>query len=180
MKASEISRSTVPQRVEVLTPNDWAPGGTLRKDTDVAVGLRSLSEAQLNSCHVDAFRKTAADMDDAQDRALLASVFSSHVKSITVARSLCDPNDATAPHPLFPFAEDQLPTALTHNAVGRLFVAIELAIIEGSSAGRELNDAEIEVLVGALLEDDTFHGVTARDARRVRRYLAYAADILSG
>jgi hypothetical protein len=95
-----------------------------------------------------------------------------------VARGICDPNDATKPHPLFELADDVVRAALPSATVRYLFEEIEKLQVETSPLHPEASAEEVEELAAILTDHDVWSRLPADRCVYVRRYLRFALEEL--
>jgi len=118
-----------PARVVLVPPSAFADDYAERPTDRIAVGLRLLSEHHVTGARAEAskqatrlFRSEAGTLDDIGS---FHDAFNDALLEHLVAAALCDPNSVTAPHPLFPYAADQVPGAFSPE--GLRFLYDELA-----------------------------------------------------
>jgi hypothetical protein len=150
-----------------LTPGDFSPTWHNAPSSDVVVGIRVYSESDARTAEQEAAKQ--------EDQVAAEQV----LFSLAVARGICDPNNVKAPHPLFPFADDTIPLALTPRAVRRLFDEIERLHVDQSPAFAEATDDDLVELAGALIQPDPLGKLDAVKAKRARRYVRLALDLLN-
>jgi hypothetical protein len=166
-----------PPRTMLLHPCDFAYSCDRRPSEPVAIGLRHLSEEAEQGSLIEAGKRVRdqwpmeAPIEDrlaAGNEALLC---------IVVARTICDPNDVTKPHQLFPMAEDTLTSDLTSAALRRIWQERELLEIQDGLAQREATDEDIERLAVELLTRGTeLNLLGPARSKLVRRLLAFVQD----
>ncbi len=98
---------------------------------------------------------------------------------MAVSSAICDPNDVSSVHPFFDMPDELVPLALTPNTIKHLWDLTEALHVEQSPAFAEITDAEEVMLIQRLSEDDPYDGIDPVFAKRARRYLRFALDILN-
>jgi hypothetical protein len=170
------SEVRAPGKLVTLRPGDFADEWRNKPKGDIVLGLRLIPAREEESA-----RSVAAKAELAADTAEAAIVaYNRAAMGWIVARSICDPNSVTKPHPAFPDAEDQIPDALTTSALARIFDAIEAYQVEASPIFREATDDECLDLCALLEGEEILPGLDPIKAARVRRFLAFALDELAG
>lgn len=144
---AEIARKVrKPSRTVVIPAAHFADDWGNRPEGDICVGLRVLSERDLDGARHTAAQRVAQLYagDDGQtiDRGAADEAYNSALISHAVARGLCDPNDAAKHHPLFPLAEDQVPFALTPFGIRALWDAMHRLGVETSNAIPPISDED--------------------------------------
>ena len=161
----------------LLHPCDFAYSCERRPSDPVAIGLRHLSEEAEQGALIEAGKRVRdqwpveapiEDRLEAGNEALLC---------IVVARTICDPNDVTRPHELFPMAEDTLTSDLTPMALRRIWQERELLEIQDGQAQRESSDEDIERLAVELLTRGAeLKLLGPARSKMIRRLLAFVQD----
>jgi hypothetical protein len=179
--ALDANASSKPPRTVWLPPNAWATTYRDRPSTDVEVGLRLYSGAEATRSRAAAAQKAwqlhpqESDVDErcaAGDDVLMAWL---------VALCTCKPDDIA--RPFFGGelgAEDIVPLALTPKGIEFLFDALDQLLLEESPTVPEADDEGLLWLGEVLTEGDPFAGLTEIEARRARRLLAGAIELLRG
>jgi hypothetical protein len=154
MQHSAIPRDAKPPRIVVLPPTAFASEYSGRPVTDVAVGLRFVSQAEFDTARKEAEREAAGfykqfdDLEKRPDGEALTDIYNDAFLGRIAMRSTCDPNDVAKPY--FPFADDVIRHALTPEAMRLLWD--ELVIMhKGSVKARQAaTDEDIRRLATAL------------------------------
>ena len=166
-----------PARVVVISPAEFSDQADKRPETDIAVGLRRLSETSEQGAMVEAAKRARELWPEGSANEDLIAAANEALLCIVVARSLCDPNDVSRGHSAFPAAEDTLPKMLTSRAIRRLWDEIELMAIETSPLQPEATDEQLEALaVDLLTKPQELRLLGPAREKRVRRLLAFVAD----
>jgi hypothetical protein len=172
--AYKTQRATVAPATIILHPNDFASDWAQRPADDICCGLRVLSADAEDSAKAEA-RKKVVDSDGDIETELRRQYLIQYC-----ALSLCDPNDVERHCEPFDMASDQLPVALTSNALLRIYDTAERLKIESSPLFSEATDDDAADLAGELLGgalEDLATKDTAK-AARCRRYLRFVLDDL--
>ncbi len=163
MKFGEaVARNTVPSATLVLPVSVFADEYHLRPSEPVCVGLRLLSEGDRRKA-----RKVAEDQANelhTYGGQNWVECFNDAVKRQVAALAMCDPNDVTKPSAVFPYAEDDVLTALTVRGTQFIFDAVEQHEIDMSPLIERANDATLERLAALLplVDAETLNGRLAR------------------
>jgi hypothetical protein len=164
----------------VLRSCDWASSYEDRPLVDMKIGLRMLSDEELDSCRDAADKAAEAKLGAGGDAFLKA-----HKKSListAVARALCMPEDSAKFHEAFPCPDDQLPFALREETIVSLFDIVERTQLENSPVYVPATDDEIADLMAMLGEGEleTLDVTDELKATRIRRLLAFCLAELTG
>lgn len=180
MILSRAPRERKPPRTIVLPPSAFATDWSKRPSTDAAIGLRLLSQRDLDVARREAEREAQGFYDEFRQRRLdvtgetVDDVFNDAFLVQVAARATCDPNDASKPY--FPFAEDVVAQALTSEALRRIWD--ELVILhKGSIAARPSADDALVRALGATLRRRP--DALDEEGRRLCAYLAEKLGITS-
>jgi hypothetical protein len=158
----------------VLHPSDFASDWPNDPKEDICCGLRILSADGEDSAKEQAYKKAidaTGDIDAELRRWYLI---------FYCALALCDPNDVERHCEPFDMASDQLPVALTSQALLRIYDTAERFKIESSPLFPEATDEEIGDLAGELLGGgvDDLAKTNPVVAARVKRYAKLILDDL--
>jgi hypothetical protein len=167
IRGATASQSTPAPRTVRLAQAEFSPTWEKYPASDVIVGIRVYSEADARTAEQEAAKQDTAD---AAHQVLF---------SIVVARSICDPNSVSSTHPLFPFAEDTILSALTPRAIKRLFDEIEKLHVDQSPAFAEATDDDLVELAGAFIQPDALAKLNGAQAGRARRYARLLLDLIN-
>ncbi len=167
---SALKRTTRPPRVAILSPSAFADTWESKPTADVAVGLRLLSERELQTAKAEASKSIekmyVGDDGEIFDHEKAVEAWNDALVRWAVAYATCDPNDVTKPY--FDFAEDVIAVALTPQGIRRLWDEWRVLVEETSPLSPELDAEGIASLVGALCRLDA---LPPSAQRRVRRLL---------
>jgi hypothetical protein len=146
---SAFTKVTVrkPARTLVIPVTMFADDWYGRPTASIAVGLRLLSEHDLEVATACAHR-FVADMQDPErpENRLYEEVFGARLAAEAVARAICDPNDVSMSHSVFPASEDTIPTALTPKGIEHVWAALERMHIELNPALLPIRDPGVRLL----------------------------------
>lgn len=178
LRARRGERKAIPAaRTVVLQPLDFSPTWAERPSSAVCFGIRIPCEADTDGLKAEA-EKRAIEKHPGDPMAAMYERDRLLVRWV-VARAICDPNDCGSPHPLFQFADEQVPEALTKGAILRIHDDLERLIVETSPNYHEATDEQC-VELGAALVDGSILAELAKTspvkAARVRRYLRFVYD----
>jgi hypothetical protein len=170
-----------PARVVVLPPSAFADSWSSKPKAEVAIGIRFVSEHDLQIAKAEASRSVErlyVDKDGATiDHEKLVESWNDALIRWIVAVGTCDANDVSKPY--FAFAQDTVAIALTPQGVRRLWDEIEQLAIEFGPASTEAGDEAVAALAARLAGGDALSGLDPARSGRVRRLLAAAGDLLS-
>ena len=155
--------------------NVFADEFPMRPDAPVCVGLRLLSEDDRRKA-----RKVAEDQATELHPVGgdgWVECFNDAVKRQVAALAMCDPNDATKPTTVFPYAEDQVLTALTVHGTQFIFDAVEQHEIDASPLMERANDATLARLAALLPLVDTVT-INGRLSRRLSAMLEELEELV--
>jgi len=163
-----------PDAILIVPPTAFSGEWSDRPTSEVAIGLRLFSEESVQVGRTEAARFAADllvdDEGNVRDYDAYFAAYDDALLRHLVARAMCDVNDRTQPHPLFPAAEDQVRRAFTPEGARMVWEAVERLHIERSPARPALSDDEITRLV-ALLLDDGLRRLTPNGQARARKLL---------
>lgn len=158
----------------LLQPSAYATDYVRRPDEPVSIGLRLLSEADLQAARAGA-TKCAVDLfpgDGESDAAVLA--YNDALLREVVARAACDPNDARQPY--FQGDEEEVREALTSDGCRAVWDELERLAIERSPLAPLADDAEIASLPAAWVRCAGMLSVTKQ--RQLRRLAGFVLRAL--
>lgn len=176
MKYSDvIGKTRLPLRCVVLAPSAFADDYADKPTTEVAIGLRLLSQAKIQTARAEAARRAVELHRDDLEGQLEA--YNDVLMTLAVAYAACDPNNAAQEY--FSLAEDTVPIALTPEGIRHVWHAIEKMHIEESPLSVVATDEDIRALFGRLAAVG-FDGVAKATEKRVRTLLAFCLSDLGG
>ncbi len=170
-------------RVVALPPDGYA--GTWEGDrpqTVQAVGLRTLSEGDLETARAEAARiawEAHPDRQAGADAAALrVAAYEDAEVRLVVARAACKPDDQSAPFHDLP--DDWARLALTPAAVRLLWDELERLTVATSPTVPEATAEECAELAALVVDAGAWQRLDETDAGRVRRLLAACLTALRG
>jgi hypothetical protein len=143
------ARNTTPGATLILKLTVFADDYSGKPSASVCVGLRLLSEEDRRKARHVA-EKQASELHPAGGDGW-TECYNDAVKRQVAALAMCDPNDVTKPHELFPYAEDQVLTAFTVRGTQYVFDAVEQHEIDSSPLERLADEATLHRLAKLLL-----------------------------
>lgn len=144
------SRDFKPERHVVIERKSFADEWQGKPDVDFAIGLRKVSDADIQTARAEA-AKFAIDMHD--DREGQIEAFNDALMRWVVVRGTCDPNDVRMNCPIFEGSEENVRNALTSRAIRFLWDEIEKFHLEMSPLVRVAKEAdfvELQAYLGRL------------------------------
>lgn len=152
----------------LLKSEHWATGYKEKPLCSVKLGLRLLSDNDHNYVTAIAKEKCERTNGDAE--------FKRWMVVCAAAVAICDAEDASKAHDLFPCPDEQIATALKPETITAIFDEVERLTIATSPIYPEATDDELTELVDALADGglevlDAVSPVRAARARRLFRYL---------
>lgn len=163
---SAIPKPKLPPRTVELALICWAPDYEQIPDCAVHIGLRLVSEFDIESARSDAAKK-AIEMHPREADQDRIDCFNDLVISNIVARATCQPDDVTVGY--FEMPEMQLRQAFTTDAIKMLWDELQNMQIELSVLSPEATDDELMELMGLLMSDDAWAALQPAKAKRLRR-----------
>lgn len=157
-----------------LAPDAYATDYERRPPEPVSVGLRLLSETDLQSARACAVR-TAVDMfrDDAHELERIEAYNDALMREL-VARAACDPNDARTP--FFPGDEEEVRIALTDDGVRYLYDELERVKLERSPLVVPASEDDVRALPATWAR--SLGMLPAARQRHLRRLVAFVLRAL--
>lgn len=178
MKLHEIEARR-PREVLTVPAFIWAETWHERPREPVAVGLRNVSEGEVLTAQSEALRHANEIVPSTTTHpkiVLWTDAYNDFLMRQLIARSVCDPNDVTAPSEALGAApEEFVLVRLNTPGVSFLFREIERFRIATDTSRREATNEEIETIVDRFA---TLEALPKNHQARVRRVLAWAIDQL--
>jgi hypothetical protein len=137
--------------------------GEPRPKGDLTIGIRLPSESAERDIRKRAMSEGAENSDE----------FNRQVVILYCAKAICDPNDQEKSHPDFAMPDEQLPRAITGQALSRVFDFVERLRIEQSPTFPEASDAELQQLGRLLLDGADFDEIGSARESRFRKLCAF-------
>lgn len=173
-RLSQLSEVYKPARSVQLQPDSFNATWPTRPKEEVPVGLRLASSKDKIFVQVEA-RKRADLLGRDSDENHAAIEQDARVR-LLVARCICDPNDASKPHPDLLFAEDMVFDALTDSGARYLFdeiLRLQVETAQGASGSIE----DVGRLL-SLLHDGALETLSDSGYQTVLRHLSFALSIV--
>lgn len=159
-----------PAIVVDINPGDFADEYEKKPRSKVVAGLRLLPADEDSVAQKQAARVAVEKFPKPEQYEERVQEYKDAFIAWCVARSLCDPNDVTKPHPKFLMAEDTIRSILTNRGLVRVFDEIERHHIESSPLYPEASDEDIDSLSALLAVPDAVAILPEAQAARFRRY----------
>jgi|SRR6478609_3394137 len=165
----------------LLEPKHFADTWSNKPVEGILIGIRVPSEKEVQGARTEAIKvATNAQVEDDDPNAdeVRIQAFNDSLMSLAVASALCDPADVMSPHPFFELADEFVPMALKSKTIQYIWDLIEQLHIEQSPIFAEITPEEELMLIGLLSEDDPYAKINKIQAKKARRFLRFALDIL--
>lgn len=182
MSEAAARAATTPLRTVTLGPAAFADAWSDKPRGPVTIGLRFLSEQDIQAARAEAAKQAVGWYLDKNDSGCIdedarADAFEDALLRWAVARGTCSPVDVRQPY--FEAAEDTVRTALTSDGVRRIWD--ELVILhKGSGVGIEpATDNDLRLLCRIVTAGDALPGLAPGPAAEVRKLLAYCLHQLA-
>lgn len=173
---SDVEATTTPEHIITLPPSAFADDYVHKPSADVAIGLRRLSQNDIEAARQEAEKEAVGFYEDLDghirrpDLPTVVDVRNDALMCIAVGRACVDPNDVTKLY--FRGQEDTVRVALTPEGVRRIYDEYVLFTAGSGIAKPRATDVEARVIGLALARG----GVPLDDEARV--LLAYLAESL--
>ncbi len=172
LRKATPQKPTPALRVVQLQPSAFASDWPEKPVVAVSVGLRLISDADVETARAEAARRALDLHDQDGDEDNQADAFKDALLSWIVARGTCKPSNILLPW----FSHEDVPRdALTPAGKLYLYEALERLTVEESPLSRAATDEEIAGMPIAT----TLAAATPGSALRFRRLIAHAIDTLS-
>lgn len=185
MSAFADAKPRAPARILILPPTSFTDTWAERPTANIAVGLRLLSEQDVENATIEAAKyiaKLVVDPDAPSGRSFdqdaQNELYNSRLMTEVVARAVCDPNDAATAHELFPIAEIQVQDLFTSEGIRFAFDALSATTVEKSPVMPQATDAELALLV-AHLRHGTLKRLPRSTQSGLRKLLAAVLEPLT-
>lgn len=156
--------------IVVLSPSAFCDTYQGRPASDVAVGLRRLSEREAMTCMAEARKEAAAGErrgEAAEER------FSEALLCWTIGYAACDPNDVSKPY--FARGDEEVRDALTPSGLRRLWDELEMLLAAESPLLAPVSDDDLAIAAIALTPE-ALALLPSGKRLRVRRWLRFILD----
>ena len=165
----------------LIEPQHFAATWTNKPIEGILLGIRVPSEKEVQGARVEAIkaaRNAQVEDDDPDADMIRIQTFNDTLLCLAVASAICDPKDVSAPHPFFDMPDDLVPLALTPKTIQHIWDLCESLHVEQSPIFPEITEEEEVLLIAKLTEDDPYKGIDPVQAKKARRFLKFALDIL--
>lgn len=147
----------------------------------ILLGIRVPSEKEVQGARTEAIkiaRAAQVEDDDPDADTVRINAFNDALLALAVSSAICDPKDVTACHPFFDMPDELVPLALTPKTIQHIWDLTEQLHVEQSPVFAEITPTEEVALIGLLSDDSPYEKVSQVAARRARRFLKFALEIL--
>lgn len=155
-------------KVVELIPSMFADDWRKKPTETMQCGLRLVSEGDIERIRAKAVKDASEFIVEAGEDRIAA--FNDAIMVGLVARCTCMPNNAQ--EPFFEMPEDDVPNALTPEAIRFLCNEYDLLKIEACNYLREAEENDLIDLSALLLDEDAWLKLSVGTARRLKR-IAY-------
>lgn len=152
-------------RIVELPVHAWADTWDRKPVVTVKVGIRLISESDVQTARAEAAKKAVELHEGHLDDAMI-DAFNDALMRWVVARATCTPEDVTMP--FFEMAEDEVADALTSAGVRRLYDEFDMLAALASPLVLEASDDDLKML-SEMLSRNGVSGLGRTEAARVRR-----------
>jgi hypothetical protein len=167
-----------PAEVVELRPEHFADTWPGKPTEAVRVGLRIVSEANLQTGRAEAARQAWERFPDEElDEEERVDAFNDALMAWVVAKATTQPDNAAVPW--LEMAQDNLPIALSSGGLRELWYRVEALTVERSPLSPEATDDDLVKLVEALQSGAAWTSADGPAARRARRLLRRAMHELA-
>ena len=178
--AAMPERVKAPRRV-VLTPAAFADTWAQKPTSDVCIGLRLISSAEVQAAKVQAANQvglwhTNPETGRLHDFATADEAWNDGVMRHCVARATCDVNDVSQGY--FAFAEDQVRDALTEEGIRRLWDELLILHVTSNVGVGRADDGDIVRVARILADGRAARALGAAEAIEVRTLTNYVLALL--
>lgn len=169
------SGKIAPPRTLTLPASIFASDWGARPKDSIAVGLRSLSEGDLQTSTSEA-TKFALGVHPEGGEAFV-DAYNDALIRWALARGLCDPNDVHGPCPVLPLPDEEaVRCAFTKAGARWIFDELERLQIETSPIYPEADEDDIRALGDFLSRDEPLWPLEGLRERRARRLLRFVLE----
>lgn len=172
-----LAENRSPPAVERIPMSSFHPSANAA--SDMMIGVRPLSDADMTYCRGEALRAAVAWVQERGELAseVRAETYNDILMQLAVARGSCDPNDVNAPFEVWGVSGQEpgvVGSYLTSHGVKLVFDAIERVTIATSPVRPEIEDDQIQEL--AAKAASALAAMPSWQAARARRLLAFVHD----
>lgn len=163
-----------PGRTVELQPGAFAETSPGRPPIAVVVGLRRLSQSDVDSARSEAEKRADQLHPEGSGSDLWIEAYNDALRAFAVARGTCMPHDVAMP--MWEQAEDTVQERLTAPTIAYLFDEIDRMTIEASPIRPEIAESDAARLASALVDGEAWAKLDAGEARSLRRVLGVVAE----
>lgn len=169
------AQSVIPERHVVLKANSFADEWQSKPKEDTALGLRRVSDADIQTARAEA-AKFAIEMHDDEEGRFEA--YSDALMRWLIVRGTCDANDLRLNHPLFDGSEENVRTALTKESIRFLWDHVDRFHAETGPLVPEATDEEIILLAAYLRSPSLIETMPIPTRKRFRKIVSFMLEEL--
>lgn len=174
---AEQSRDAAKPPKKVRLPPSAFADGPQKPDEPRDVGLRLISEGDVQNIRSYAARTTASSMKGVdQSSDLWIEAYNHELMLGAVCAALCHPEDASRDY--WEMQRKAAPTYLSAGGIERLWDELESLKIESAPTAPEADESDIALLRNRLADQSFAARLPLGDARAIRRYLRHCLDVL--
>lgn len=168
-----------PPAILVLKPEHYASSWPDRPKADVAAGVRTLSERELQEVAGEAAKDARLFHPDANttEDGPFTLAYEDAIVRLAAGRCLTNPNDSR--DPFFSAADEMVGMALTKTTIRRVWDELEKVTISTSPVMEPATDDEIADLAG-LLTGELVAKLSPAAELRMRKLLGFCLEELKG
>lgn len=172
----QAQKASKPATVVLLKPENFCSTWPEAPRSDVAVGVRLLSELEVQQVKAEAAKQARAYYPDVEyDDELMDKAFQDELMKLAVARATTSPNDAALPY--FPAPDDMIGEAWLPSTIRRLWDELERCTIERSPIARPAGDEDLKKLA-LLIEKGHVTKLADAQQLRLRKLMRFALEEL--
>jgi hypothetical protein len=170
-----LQQSRAPDRVIEVSASAFASTWANKPDKPVKMGLRTLSEHQVEHAAAEAARKAWELHADEGDEDGRIDAYNNRLVGLAVAFATTHPENREEPY--FTMAEDLVFHALTPQGMRFIYDALDLLTLETSPTAPEASDDELGIVGDGLVSGELLASLDVEQARRVRRILKHVLSL---
>lgn len=164
-----------PHHTVKLAPDEFCARYARRPKSDVAIGVRPISERDSMTASAEAHK--AAEKSELTGSAL-AERYNELCACNALAFALTDPNNAGKAY--FEGGGEEIARALLPRTIDRLLGELEMAIVASSPLRPEATEDDLAALRERLADAEAIARLPGPKARRVRQWLRFCLDEIDG
>jgi len=170
------AKALKPRRVVQIPPTAWAEGHPEAPVTAVDVGLKLLSEQDVQEAKVTAARVIAELYGQVDDEESIVSGYNDALMRACVGRATCKPDSAATP--FFELGEDEIRVKLTPEGIRGLYQEIEANHLALSPTLLEIDEDGRLELAAMLQRLDLWDFIPAEERPLLGRLLAHCHGVM--